>query len=211
MGDVYGARAAPHTPGLWNRVWAGHWRNTADVRGAGELIKIPNRSDSLVTLVRCRNTGRGDRALTGKGIDVLVGTDGRVVGIETVRQRLHEGHDQVFLLIRQLEITRRHIDVVRHLRLRPATNSFDGTRRAVSRRDGKLQSNRKRVVCVVEVDELFQALDVAVVEELLLEIRYRLAVRVDLAGLGSRALWRCQRHIARGRNLDLPIGRRRKL
>src|SRR5260370_16600157 len=50
--------------------------------------------------------------------------------------------------------------------------------------------------------ELLEALDVAVVEELLLEERP--------GGLRGGALWRCHRHIARGRHLELAVDAWRK-
>src|SRR6266850_3943106 len=61
----------------------------------------------------------------------------------------------------------------------------------------------RHVARVVEVDELLQALDVAVVEEPLLE-----KPGLPPWRLGGRAL--CRRHvrIARGRDLELAIGRR---
>src|SRR5438874_10806452 len=61
------------------------------------------------------------------------------------------------------------------------------------------------------MDELLQALDIAIMEELLLEIRYRLPVRVDLAGLGGGTLWRGHGHIARRQHLHLAVDSRRKL
>src|ERR1700756_3750819 len=47
--------------------------------------------------------------------------------------------------------------------------------------------------------ELLQALDVAVMKELLLEIRF------PLAGLGGGTLWRCHRHIASRGHLELAV------
>src|SRR6266404_7004230 len=207
---VWGSWAAPiHVRALWNRERPGQRRDTANIRRARELSKTPSRDESLITLGRCRLTGQGGRALTGKGIDVLVGTDGGVGRVETIRQRLQKGYDLVLLLIRQAEHTGGHVEVVQDLFHRPAVHLFRGSRRAVSRRDVELKITH--VARVVEMDELLQALDVAIMEELLLEIRYRLAVRVELACLGRRTLRRCQRHIARGRDLELAVGRRRKL
>ena len=55
----------------------------------------------------------------------------------------------------------------------------------------EVTSNAKDVARIVEVDELLQALDVAVVKELLLEVRP--------GRLGGGTLWRCHGHIARRR------------
>src|SRR5690242_8920388 len=75
--------------GLWNRVRAGHWRDTADIRCARELRKAPSRNEGLVTLGPWITAGLALAASkrSGKGIDVLVGTLVRVGRIETVRQR----------------------------------------------------------------------------------------------------------------------------
>src|SRR6266404_5110506 len=174
-----GAARGPHTVlPLWDR-HRGQRRDTADIRCARELGQTPSWDDGLVTLGRCRNTGRGDRALTGKGIDVLVENtgDGRVSRVETVRLELQSKHEQVFLRVRQAEVADRHVDVVRDLGHRPAVHLFHRSRRAVSRRD----LEPKHVPRIVEMDELLQALGVAIVKELLLEVRYRMPVRVDLA------------------------------
>ena len=45
----------------------------------------------------------GGRALTREGIDVLIGADGGVGRVVTVRQRLHERDNLVLLRIRQAE------------------------------------------------------------------------------------------------------------
>src|SRR6267378_3913924 len=114
-----GAARGPHTVlPLWDR-HRGQRRDTADIRCARELGQTPSRDERLVTLGRCRNTGRGDRALTasnrsGKGIDVLVENtgDGRVSRVETVRRVLQGNHDQVLFGVRQLQVTDGHIFVV---------------------------------------------------------------------------------------------------
>src|SRR3979490_1807360 len=69
--EVYGGRARPHTPVLilWNLERRGHRRDAANIRRAGKLSQTKGRDEGLVTLGR-RVTAR--RALTGKGIDVLV-------------------------------------------------------------------------------------------------------------------------------------------
>jgi hypothetical protein len=54
---------------------------------------------------------------------------------ETVRERLHEGHNQILLVIRQAEIADRHVDIVRDLWHRPAVHFFCRSLGAVSRRD----------------------------------------------------------------------------
>jgi hypothetical protein len=92
---------------------------------------------------------------------------------------LQESRDQVLLVIRQAEITDRHVDVVRDLGHGPAVHLFRRSLRAVSGRDVL----RKHVARVVEMDELLQALGVAIVKERLLEVRDRLAVLVGLAWL----------------------------
>src|ERR1700730_12079760 len=95
-----GAARGPHTVlPLWDR-HRGQRRDTADIRCARELGQTPGRDAGLVTLVRCRNTGRGDGANTGKCIDVLVENTGdvRVRRVETVRLKLQNNHEQVLLL-----------------------------------------------------------------------------------------------------------------
>src|SRR5258708_21019670 len=56
---------------------------------------------------------------------------------------------------------------------------------------------------IVEMYELLQALNVAVVKESLLE--------VGPGGFGSRTLWRCQCHVARRNHLHLAVDRWRVL
>jgi hypothetical protein len=87
-GRSIGGRRGPHTcPGsvLRDRLRAGHRRDTADIRRARELSKIPCRDDRLVTLGRCRLTGHGGRALTGKGIGVLVGNSAAMTELREAR------------------------------------------------------------------------------------------------------------------------------
>src|SRR5579864_4345562 len=67
-----------------------------------------------------------------------------------------------------------------------------------------LDSKGIHVPCVVEVHELLQALDVAIVEELLLEVGSR---SVRTAG----ALRRYKGHVACGHGLHLTVGGWRKL
>src|SRR5260370_24391369 len=70
-----------------------------------------------------------------------------------------------------------------------------GSRRAVPIRDVE----RIHVARVVEMYELLQTLDIAVVKESLLEVRRR-------AGLGGGTLWRCHGHIACSRHLEFAVG-----
>src|SRR6266478_6468852 len=109
-----------------------------------------------------------------------------------------ESNDLVFLLIRQAEIAGRHVDIVLDLGGRPAVYFFRCSCRAMSGSDRE----GKFVAGVVEVNQLLQALDVAVMKKLLLEI--------GPGCLGSRALWRCHGHIARRHYLLLAIDARRK-
>src|SRR5579862_8518954 len=107
-----------------------------------------------------------------------------------------ECDDLILLLVRQAEIAGRHVNVRRDLGRWPAGYLFDGSCRALSRLNGV----RVYVARVVEVNELFQALDVSIVEELLLEIGsgcFRAAC----------ALGWCQGYIASGGHLHLPVDR----
>src|SRR4029077_692685 len=166
---THGARATPMRPcfarlssafasavqsfALWNRR-IGYRRDAADLRYAGR--KRRSRDEELITLGCCRTAGH---ASTRKGIDV-----GKRC-CETVRECLHEDHEQVLLPIRQAEITDRHVEVVRDLGHGPAVYFFSRSCRAVSGSDVKL----KNIACIVEMYELLQALDVTIVKELLLE------------------------------------------
>src|SRR5260370_25259733 len=109
----------------------------------------------------------------------------RVRSCEAVRECLHESYELVLLGVTEAETADRHRHVLRDLGRRPAGYFFDSSCWAVSASDVEL----KHVARVVEVHELLQALDIAVVEELLLEVRPR--------RLGSGTLWRCHGHIAR--------------
>src|SRR6266849_9471483 len=163
----------------------GDWWDVADRRCAGR--KVRGQDKGLITLSLSRATGL---ATTRKGIPVGVRSR------ETIRECLQKCHDLVLLLIRQSEIACRHVDVVRHLGHRPAVYFFGRSCRAMSGSD--IEFIGAHVARVVEVDELLQALDVAVVKEFLLEVRPR--------RLGARTLWRCHRHIARRRRLHLAVG-----
>ncbi len=107
--------------------------------------------------------GVAGHANTGEGI--AVGVRRR----ETVRECLQEGDDLVLFRIRQAEHTRRRVEIVWDLFHRPAGHPLDGSWRAVS---GSDWLGKAGVARVVEMYELFQALDVAVVKEPLLEVRF---------------------------------------
>src|SRR5207253_6140745 len=100
---------------------------------------------------------------------------------------------QILLLIRQGEITDRHVEVVWDLGHGPSVYFFSRSRRAVSRRDVEW----KHVARIVEMDELLQALGVAIVKELLLE--------VGPGRLGGTT-WRRHGHVARRGHLHLAVG-----
>ena len=170
--------------------WIGHGRDVADLAGTGR--KWRSRDQELITLSRGRTTAP---ASTREGITAGIGPG------ETIRECLQERNDLVLLRIRQAELANRHVDVVRDLGHGPAVHPFGFPRWAVSRGDVE----RVDVARVVEVDELLQALDVAVVEELLLE------VRLPYAGFGGGALWRRHGDIARRGCLHLAVRSWRKL
>lgn len=71
-----------------------------------------------------------------------------------------------FLALCQAEVAERHVDVVRDLGHGPAIDLFRLGRRTVSRGNGE----RIHVACIVEMNELFQALGVAIVKEFLREV-----------------------------------------
>src|SRR6266566_1548388 len=193
VGDPHWAHISfAHVPricfALRNRVRTRGRLNAADLRWAGRERR--SRDKKLITLGRSRTTGH---ASTRKGIPVAVRPR------ETIGERLQDRDNLVFFLIGQAEHTGGHIDIVRHLGPRPAVYFFCRSFRAVSGSDVK----RIYVACVVEVDELLQALDIAIVKELLLEVRP--------GRLGGGTLWRCHSHIARRRNLHLAVGKWCKL
>src|SRR6266550_4711935 len=165
---------------LRNRARTRTRRNVADFRCAGR--KRRSRDKKLITLGRSRTTGH---ASTRKGIPIGVRSR------ETIGKGLQERDDLVLFLIGQAEITGGHIDIVRHLRPGPAVYFFDRSIRAVS--GSNVERKPRFVAGVVEVDELLQALDVAVVKELLLEVRPR--------RLGGGTPRRFHSHIARRRHL----------
>src|SRR6201997_3105164 len=160
--DVMAQRIA-----LLNR-WARRWRHSADRRRAGRkrwcgdkfAIALPRRR----TIGICGGVAR--RTLAGEGITVGVRR-----GV-TVSERFQEGNDLVLLRVRQAEHPRRCVEIVRDLFHRPAGYPLNRPWWAVSGSDrvGKLGVAR-----IVEVHQLLEALDVAVVEEFLLEVRYRLS------------------------------------
>src|SRR5438132_12384708 len=112
---------------------------------------------------------------------------------ESIRECSQKCNDLVLLQIRQAEFTGRHVEIVLDLGHRPAVDFFGCSCRAVS------GSNIERihVARVVEVDELLQALDVAVVKKLLLKVRP--------GRFRGGTLWRCHSHIARRRHLHLAV------
>src|SRR6266404_5642381 len=162
-------------------------RSPADSRSARRQRR--SRDKDVVTLRRSRTAGHANAC---KGIDVGIRP------CETVCKCLEEGNDLVLLHIRQAKIARRHVEIVLDLGHRPAVYFFSRSCRAVSGSDRE----GKFVARVVEMDELLQALDVAVMKELFLE--------VGPGCLGGRTLWRCHRHIARRHYLLLAVDTRPK-
>ena len=167
---------APVTPVLYalrNRL-SREGRHAADVRSARR--KWRGWDDARITLprrrairVRCRIAAH---ASARKSVTV------RIRSCKSVGECFEERNDQVLLVIRQTEIAGGHVYIVLNLGQRPASNSLDSSRRAVSRCHGV------RILCVtsvVEMHELFKALDITIVKEPLLEIRF-------WAGLGGRTL-----------------------
>src|ERR1700758_759647 len=172
--DVMAQRIA-----LLNR-WARRWRDSADCRRAGR--KRWCRDKFAIALPRRRTIGicGGVTRLTTAGKGITVGVRRR----ETVRERFQEGNDLVLLRVRQAEHTRRRVEVVRDLFHRPAGHPLNRPWWAVS---GSDRVGETGVTRVVEMYQLFQALDVAVMKELLLEVRF------PRAGFGGGALWRGHR------------------
>src|SRR5882762_2704628 len=143
-----------------------------------------SRDEESIALGRSRTTGHAN---TCKGVDVGIGS------CEAVCKRLEEGNDLVLLRIGQPKHTDRHVLVVLDLRHRPAVYLFGFPCWAVPGSDVK----GKDIARVVEVDELLQALDVAVVEERLLEVRP--------GSLGGRTLWWHQSDIAGAGRLHFAV------
>src|ERR1700680_1825192 len=157
-------------------------RNPADGRGARRQRR--SRDQQFVTLGRSRTTRHANAR---KSIAVEVRPR------ESVRQCFQKFDDLILLCVRQAQITASHIDIVPHLWHGPAIYFFGRSCGAMS------GSHRVRILVarIVEVYELLQALDVAVVKEPLLEIR---------AGcFGRGTLRRCHRHVARRRHLHLAV------
>src|SRR5207245_6353403 len=92
----------------------GNRRDAADRRRAERKRRRGN--EKLIPLGRRRTT---EHAHTRKRVPVGIRF------CEPVREGLQEGDDLVLLLIRQAEITGRHVDVIPHLGHRPAGHSFD--------------------------------------------------------------------------------------
>ena len=167
-------------------------RNAADGRCTGRQRR--SRDEFAISLPRRRTIGIfggvAGHATTRKGIAVGVGRR------ETVSKCFQKRDDLVFLLIRQAEHTRRRVEVVRDLFHRPAGYPLDRSSRAVSRSD---RVSKAGVARVVEMYELLQALDVAVVKELLLEVRF------PGAGFGGGTLRGCHCCIAHRGYLKLTV------
>src|ERR1700741_270084 len=166
-------------------------RNATDGRRAG--WKRRSGDKGAVTLPGRRTIricGRvASRTSACKGVDVGIWC------CVTVREGLQEGYDLVLFLVGQHQVTDCHILVVVYLWHRPAVDFLGGSRRAVSGSD--VVHISRFVAGIVEVHELLQALDVAVVEELLLEVRPR--------SLGGRTLWRCHGDVGRAGRWHLAI------
>src|ERR1700722_6861652 len=178
--------------GYWH---AGERRYLADCRGAGG--EWGGRDKAPVALCRRRTIGVRCRVTDGtsprKCADIWIW---RCVAI---REYFEKCNDLVLLRIREAEHPRRHVDnlVVVDFGRWPAGYFFDSPWRAVSRRDREWI----HVTRVVEMYQLLEALDIAVVKKLLLEIR------LDRAGLRGGALCRRHSHIARGGHLHLTVDR----
>src|SRR5438067_1215983 len=170
-------------------MWGRGRRNAAHLRCAGRQRRSWNQE--LVALGRSRTTGHANSRKA-----IPVGVRSR----KTIGERLQERDNLVFFFIGQAEITGGHIEIVPHLWPGPAVYFFDRSIRAVSGSD--VERKPGFVARVVEVDELLQALDVAVVKEFLLEVRP--------GRLGGGTLWRCQSHIARRRHLHFAVVERCK-
>src|ERR1700686_2312125 len=132
---------------------------------------------------------------TARHAGASIGIDVRVRSGVAVSERLEKCDDLILLRIRQAETAGRHVHILHDFGRRPAGYFFDGACRALS----GLNRERVHVARVVEVDELFQALDVAIVEELLLEVGAR--------RFSTLILRRHHGHIARGRYLHLAVYR----
>src|SRR5258707_10279742 len=132
-------------------------RNTAYRRRTWRQRR--RRNQEIIPL-GCRDTAR--HAHASKRVDI------RERCCETVGERLKEGHDLVLFRIGQAEHPDGHVLIVLHLGHWPAVHLFRGARRTVP---GSYSGKRKSVSGVIEVHQLLQALDVAVMEELLLEVR----------------------------------------
>src|SRR6267378_4047911 len=152
---------------LWYRMRRGQRRSLADSRCA-RWQRHRSGDERAIALGRSRTAGH-----TGAG----KGTDVRIRCRETIRKRLQEGNDLVLLRIVQAEVSDRHVEIVRDLRHRPAVYFFHGSCWAVSRGD----RFREHVARIIEMNQLLQALGVAIVKEFLLEIGSR--------GLGGGTLW----------------------
>src|ERR1700747_1597694 len=149
---------------LWNRR-AGDRRNSAYGRCAGRQRRC--RDKFAIALPRRRTIGiRGGIARhTAAGESITVRVRRRV----TVGECFQKRDDLVFLLIRQAEHSRCCVEIVRDFFHRPAGHPLNRSGRAVS---GSDLVGITGVARVVEMYELLQALDVAVMKEAFLEVGF---------------------------------------
>src|SRR5258708_29899617 len=107
----------------------------------------------------CSRTTPHTSTRKGIAVDVRPG--------ETFRQCLQKRNNVILLLIRQAKISAGHVDIVLYFRDRPAVNFFGRSWRAMSRTD----RIRILVARILEMHELLQTLNGAVIKEPLLEVR----------------------------------------
>src|SRR5580704_12031799 len=106
------ASASQHVA-LWDS-WTRDRRNAANSRGASR--KLRSRDEHPIPLGRRRTTFHASAC---EGIDVGIRCG------EAVRKRFQENDELVLLLIRQVELTDRHVQVILDLGPRPAGYFFD--------------------------------------------------------------------------------------
>src|SRR5258708_31939586 len=180
------ARTALRNRRAWDRRNAAYGRCAGRQRRCRDKFAIPlprRRTIRICGGVTCHTS-------TSKG--VAVGVRRR----ETIGECFQEGNDLVLLRIRQAEHTRRRVEIVRDLFHRPAGHPLNRSFRAVPRSDWL---GKAGVARIVEMYKLLQALDVAVMKELFLEVRF------PRAGFGGGTLRRRHRHIASRGHLELAV------